>query len=74
MRCSRLTTGGFVCGDFGPAVYVRCVACGWAGTKLCDGPAPEGSGRETCDAGLCRGCTVRDGERDLCPACARLGK
>lgn len=37
-------------------------------TRLCDGP---GKGRKTCDAALCTDCSKRDGEHDLCPACAR---
>jgi hypothetical protein len=38
------------------------------GPILCDGPAPAGSKRKSCDAPLCRGCAHRTGpDRDMCP-------
>ena len=39
-------------------------------TKLCDGPALEGSGRKTCDKPLCNLHAWRVGfDRDLCTEC-----
>jgi hypothetical protein len=51
---------GWMCGtpvkDEAPA----CSECGAAGAEfLCDGPAPAGSARVTCDAPLCERCTSR---------------
>ncbi len=48
-----------------------CVVCGAPSPLLCDGPAPAGSKRKTCDAALCRAHAKHVGpNRDLCPSCA----
>lgn len=48
-----------------------CVNCGHAADLLCDGPAPAGSRRKTCDAPICPACAKHIGpDRDLCPRCA----
>ena len=53
---------GFVCG---PGIGQKKCACGRPSLKLCDGPAPENSGRATCDTALCRACAVHVPYKDL---------
>ena len=52
-----------------------CDFCPHPHSVLCDGPAPEGSGRVTCDAKICRCCALHRGRNvDLCPRCAEKAK
>lgn len=41
----------------GPRKIEKC-ACGRAPRFLCDGPAPPGSGRKTCDTPVCGRCAT----------------
>lgn len=51
----------------GGAYSSKCVYCDRPASKLCDGPAPAGSGRKTCDKNLCSRCATSGGPgRDLC--------
>jgi hypothetical protein len=59
---------GFICGV---KVRVTCVYCGRRpGTQLCDGPAPAGAERKTCDKAMCKPCVQQMGaavgETDYC--------
>jgi len=77
--CDRvaLPGGGFaiVCGGHRRR-RAYCEDCITAGRKTfadfeCDGPAPAGSGRATCDRKCCRAHAKRIGpDRDLCTKCA----
>jgi hypothetical protein len=63
---------GFICSS---GRRQRCMVCrkNWA-TKLCDGPAPAGSRKKTCDLPMCSQCAKSVGEdRDLCPKCSASG-
>ena len=72
MACKKFTmpdgTTGFSC----TRGNERCDVCRTRpGTLLCDGPAPPGSGRATCDRRLCAICARHvASDRDLCPECA----
>jgi len=44
-----------------------CVHCGEKSAFECDGPAPAGAKRKTCDAALCRRCRIHvPPDRDYC--------
>lgn len=48
----------------------RCAICGGLATRRCDGPAPIGARRKTCDRWICDGCARHEEpDRDFCPEC-----
>lgn len=70
--------GGFAIVCRGPRPRACSVCRAHVGDKLCDGLAPMGAKRRTCDAALC-GCCARtkpdpkkQGDTiDLCPSCVK---
>jgi len=60
---------GIACGSSPRRKVPDCSVCTQEkGPILCDGPAPVGSKRKSCDAPMCRTCAHRTGpDRDMCP-------
>ena len=77
-RTIAIPGGGHAMIRFSGRPPVLCMACGVREhTLLCDAidrtPYSK-KGSKTCDAPLCKQCTVSDGQQDFCPAHDKLAK